>query len=90
MVDNDGWIGPGDEIFSQLRLWQDSNHNGISETSELRILPAMGLRRIDLEYQESRRSDAYGNLFKYRAKVRDGQGHQYGRWAWDVFFVGSR
>ena len=49
--------------------------------------PSLGLRRIDLEYFESRRVDPHGNRFKFRAKVRDAQGYQLGRWAWDVFLV---
>ncbi len=83
----DGRINRHDAVFSSLRLWQDDNHNGISEPGEIRRLRAPGLASIDLDYLESRRVDQYGNWFRYRAKVRDAQGAQLGRWAWDVFFV---
>jgi hypothetical protein len=42
---------------------------------------------VDLDYRESRRTDQYGNLFKYRARVFDSRDSQVGRWAWDVFLV---
>ena len=83
----DGKISRLDDVFSSLRLWQDTNHNGTSEATELHPLLTLGLAKIDLNYKESGRRDQHGNRFRYRAKVRDTRGAQLGRWAWDVFLV---
>jgi hypothetical protein len=85
----DGRINTQDAIFSSLRLWQDTNHNGISELSEVHGLLALELTAIDLDYKASRRRDQYGNLFRYRAKVLDTRDAQLGRWAYDVFLLSS-
>jgi hypothetical protein len=81
----DGVISAADSVFANLRMWQDTNHNGISEASELHTLSEFGLTKIQLDYKESKRTDQFGNRFKYRAKVKDSKDVQLGRWAWDVF-----
>lgn len=70
---SDGKVNQSDAIFTSLRLWQDTNHNGVSEANELHTLPALGLRTLDLDYRRSRRVDEYGNEFRYRARIRDAQ-----------------
>lgn len=83
----DGIINEQDLVFSALRLWHDKNQNGISEPAELSRLADLGLNSIGLDYKESKKTDAYGNRWMYRAKVKDKNNTQLGRWAWDVFLV---
>jgi hypothetical protein len=84
----DGLITQADAVFGSLRLWQDINQNGISETGELLSLHTAQLAAIEFEYKPSKLTDEYGNQFRYRAKVKDTKGAQAGRWAWDVFLIG--
>lgn len=83
----DGIISPADAIFSQLRLWRDTNHDGISQPDELFTLPELGVYSISLNYIESRRTDEYGNQFHLKSRLVDDPHFQDGRWAYDVFLV---
>ena len=85
-----GVIDAGDAIFFSLRLWQDVNHNGVSEADELHSLRDFSFKSIDLDYKESKRTDEYGNRFRYRAKVKDTNDAHLGRWAWDVFLLAGQ
>ena len=82
----DGLITKLDQVFPLLRLWQDRNHNGVSEPSELHALGDFGLTSIDCTYKLSKRTDEHGNRFEYRAKVKD-ERSKVARWAWDVYLL---
>jgi hypothetical protein len=78
---NDKVINNQDVVFSALRLLQDTNHNGVSEASELHRLPALNIAEFQLDYRESKRADEHGNRFKYRAKVWSAANKtKVGRW----------
>ncbi|HKV95478.1 MAG TPA: hypothetical protein VJW20_23235 [Candidatus Angelobacter sp.] len=92
----DGMIDDKDTVYSQLRLWIDANHDGVCQPEELHRLPEFGIYSLALNFEESRRKDEFGNLFRYKAKVNPGERHDPrddtpsdnpGRWAYDVFFV---
>jgi hypothetical protein len=83
----DGVIDARDAIFSSLRLWIDANHDGISQPEELHTLPSLGVTSISLNYKADRRTDQFGNVFRYHAQVNPGDPTSTGRVAYDVFFV---
>ena len=83
----DGVISAGDAVFSSLLLWEDANHNGVSEPSEIYKLADYSIKSIELKYRSSNKQDAHGNVFRYRAKVHDSRGPSVGRWLWDVVLL---
>jgi hypothetical protein len=82
----DGNIDASDQVYSLLRLWQDGNHNGISESSELLTLSQVGLLRLELQYQAVNFTDGAGNVVRYRGRTHFQSAPQI-RTAWDISLV---
>jgi hypothetical protein len=92
----DGMIDERDAVYARLRLWIDANHDGVCQPEELHRLSELGIYSLALSYTESRRTDPFGNQFRYRAQVNPGDRRDPrdqtpsgdpGRWTYDVFFV---
>jgi hypothetical protein len=81
----DGVIDSNEAVFASLRLWQDADHNGVSEPDELRTLPALDIASISLDYREVRRRDRHGNEFRYQAPVTGTNNRILRRLAYDLF-----
>lgn len=84
-----GVIESSDAAFGSLRIWTDLNHDGFSQPEELKTLAQAGIRRLGLDYRESRRRDRYGNELRFL-----GTAWKQGRLGvlrpiltWDVFFL---
>jgi len=78
----DGKVDARDSEFANLGLWQDTNHDGVSQSDELRSISSAGVTAIETSYKESKKDDEFGNHFAFRAKV---YGSTTSRWAWDVY-----
>jgi hypothetical protein len=88
--DRNNMIDEKDPVFSDLRLWQDVNHDGISQPMELHTLPELGVAGISVAYTEAHEVDQYGNSFRYKAAVYGTPGSLVGMAAWDVWLVGIK
>lgn len=88
-ANGDGVIDERDPIWSQLMLWRDLNHNGISEPNEIVPIAGSGVTSIDLHDHWSGRRDTSGNLFKYESlvSITDSSGHTVRKPVYDIFFA---
>lgn len=57
----DGVFDNKDKEFGAVRVWQDKNHNGITDKDELQTLASLGISAIELKYQEAGGQLFYGN-----------------------------
>lgn len=73
-------------VWKKLRVWTDSNHDGIAQSEELHTLEELDVRRISLVFRESWRVDQYGNRFRYTSTISDEMGRKDNR-TYDVFLV---
>ncbi|MBU6140978.1 MAG: hypothetical protein KGP29_05460 [Proteobacteria bacterium] len=63
-LNSDGVINSNDSVFSQLKVWQDFNQNGLSESSELKSLTDLGITSINVSEESltPRNQISEGNL----------------------------
>lgn len=73
---NDGVIDDKDEIYSQLRLWRDLNGDGINQASESLTLAEAGIASVNLNHDNSRTFDAYGNMITDQSSFTRTDGSQ--------------
>ena len=61
-TNKDGVIDASDENFSNMKVWQDANQDGISQEEELRSLEETGIKKIHLDYLTVNTEDEQGNI----------------------------
>lgn len=72
---NDGVINASDAVFSNLRIWTDTNSDGVSQTSELHTLSALDITSVNLN--SSRIAETLeGNLISHESTFTMGGNEQ--------------
>lgn len=65
----DGLINKKDSLWSELKIWQDKNSDGISQANELTSLDSSGIKSIELNAKQTNFYDKNGNFHQLTAKV---------------------
>ncbi|MCS4511048.1 calcium-binding protein [Xylophilus ampelinus] len=60
-ANGDGAIDANDAVYAQLRIWKDTNQDGISQAGELHTLADMGVASINVAGQASTVDLGHGN-----------------------------
>lgn len=84
---HDGVISSDDEAYGALRVWIDSNSDGVSDESELRTLSSLGIAKINVNATAGTGTDN-GNILGLTSsyETTDGVTHD----AADVWFLANR
>lgn len=65
----DGKITYEDTVFSSLRIWCDTDHDGVSDAGELQTLAYYGITELGTTYTENQHSDQWDNVARLEASV---------------------
>ncbi len=84
---NDHVIDNRDMTYEEIRLWQDRDHDGVSQPDELLTLSEAGVAGISVDYKHRRIPDGQGNVVRYSAEVYPLPGATVGMTAWDVMLA---
>lgn len=87
-------IDHNDAPYSRLFVWIDRNHNGESESGELRPVSEVGLAALETDFKESKLRDQHGNEYRQRAvgwwTKNDQPGKVAARYLYDVWLKAVR
>jgi hypothetical protein len=83
-TNHDGVISSADAVYADLRLWVDSNSDGVSQSSELKTLDSLGIASINVNATAGTSTDN-GNILGLTStyQTTDGATHA----AADVWFA---
>ncbi len=85
--DANGFITSRDKAWTELKLWIDVNHDGISQQRELMSLDRAGVESISLGYASVMEVDQFGNQTRERSTfVRRVRSKRYVMTVSDVWF----
>lgn len=74
---NDGRFDSTDAAFNTVKVWQDSNGNGIVDMGELKTLNQAGITSIDLNYTSNITVDTNGNEHRQNGAFIGTDGVEY-------------
>jgi hypothetical protein len=60
----DGVIDAKDNIYNTLKLWQDGNSDGVTDTGELHTLTELGVKSINLDYTQTTDYEEQNRIFQ--------------------------
>ena len=83
----DGRLTVLDSGSKSVRLWADTNHDGVSQPEELSALASRGIAEIGLAFEEHQKFDASENCHRLRADVLVEPNGQPRILAWEVILT---
>ena len=89
---NDGKIDAKDNVYSKLKMWQDINHDGLSQSEELKSLADLGIVSIGLDSTVTGAVDVMNNIQRRLSSFMkpDGSTAQVGEYLLNRDTVDSR
>lgn len=72
-LNHDNVIDAKDSIYSHLKVWMDTNSDGISTTDELKTLEELNITTINLNATETSTSEAYNQISDSSSFTQNGE-----------------
>lgn len=74
-TNSDGVINKDDTSFSELRVWQDTNIDGVTSQDELKTLEQIGVTELNLSFDSTNEIETSGGTIKEQGSYIDNEGN---------------